>query len=156
MTRGHIGQYACKFFSLSVDLFKNFNLAHSFHTVQATAFIFSIYSPWFKYFQFTSVLTPFVTLSLWPRMTFPGHGISLSFFGISNLSGLSYHRLTSESSDVGLVVKETSLPEVLSPGKWQHVVLSYLEDLDGSTLAGKVGQIESKPGIGITKIRSKM
>lgn len=89
-------------------------------------------------------------------MTFPGHGISLSFLGISNLSGLSYHRLTSESSDVGLVVKETSLPEVLSPGKWQHVVLSYLEDLDGSTLAGKVGQIESKPGIGITKIRSKM
>ncbi|WAR10400.1 LYST-like protein [Mya arenaria] len=45
--------------------------------------------------------------------------------------------LTSECSDMGLVVKESKLSGVISPGKWQHVVISYIEELDGSTLTGK-------------------
>ena len=47
-------------------------------------------------------------------------------------------RLTSEISEMGLVVRETVLTNVLSQSRWQHVVLSYVEALDGSTLAGKV------------------
>lgn len=50
-----------------------------------------------------------------------------------------FFRLTSESVGNGSVVKETIVPEVLSPGKWQHLIVSYVEELDGSTVVGKVG-----------------
>ena len=49
------------------------------------------------------------------------------------------YRLTSEVSEMGLVVQEHKLPGVMSPDRWQHLVISYVEGLDGSTLTGKVG-----------------
>ncbi|XP_052767805.1 lysosomal-trafficking regulator-like isoform X2 [Mya arenaria] len=56
-------------------------------------------------------------------------------------SGSLIFRLTSECSDMGLVVKESKMSGVISPGKWQHVVISYIEELDGSTLTGKVNMV---------------
>ena len=38
----------------------------------------------------------------------------------------------------GLVVQEAELKGILSPAAWQHLVFSYVESLDGSTLTGTV------------------
>ena len=48
------------------------------------------------------------------------------------------YRLTSETMDTGPVIKETLLPDLLQHGKWQHMIVSYVEELDGSTVVGKV------------------
>lgn len=139
MSRGAFNSVCMSVFSLCICSFKLYKLQFSY---LAYTFLGSSILDWHQCWP-SCDLEP-VTQDDLPRT-----------WCFTNLCCLLYHRLTSESSDVGLVVKEASVPEVLSPGKWQHVVLSYLEDLDGSTLAGKVGQVETKPSISITKIKSK-
>ncbi|KAL3873258.1 hypothetical protein ACJMK2_036396, partial [Sinanodonta woodiana] len=46
-------------------------------------------------------------------------------------------RLTSETAGVELVVQETAHKNILPLGDWHHVVISYVEGLDGSTLTGQ-------------------
>ncbi|XP_053374768.1 lysosomal-trafficking regulator-like isoform X2 [Mercenaria mercenaria] len=53
-------------------------------------------------------------------------------------TGSLIFRLTSEVSDIGLVVKESRLSGVMSPDRWQHLVISYKEGYEGSTVMGNV------------------
>ncbi|KAK3604703.1 hypothetical protein CHS0354_008265 [Potamilus streckersoni] len=46
-------------------------------------------------------------------------------------------RLTSETAGVELVIQETARKNILPLCDWHHVVISYVEGLDGSTLTGQ-------------------
>ncbi|KAL4238058.1 hypothetical protein ACF0H5_002769 [Mactra antiquata] len=56
-------------------------------------------------------------------------------------SGSLILRLTSEVNESGVVVQESKLVGVLSLDKWHHVVLSYKEGFEGSTVMGNINLV---------------